>query len=150
MTLKICPACKERKPLTEFPFKSKIRETRQSRCRSCIKIYKDKHYRTNKNAYVVKAARWNKEYKQRIREFLFAYLEAHPCVDCGENDYRVLDFDHVRGTKVKDISRMIANKYAQTMIEAEIAKCEVRCANCHRRKTARDFDWYSGFEAQKR
>jgi hypothetical protein len=32
--------------------------------------------------------------------------------------------------------------YGWNRILAEIAKCQVRCANCHRRKTARDFKWF--------
>jgi hypothetical protein len=24
----------------------------------------------------------------------------------------------------------------------ELSKCDVRCANCHRRRTARDFKWF--------
>ena len=28
------------------------------------------------------------------REFIDIYKEAHPCIDCGNNDIRVLQFDH--------------------------------------------------------
>ncbi len=65
------------------------------------------------------------------------YLEAHPCVDCGEADPVVLDFDHVRDIKHAAISAMVRDRRSMKSIWAEIAKCEVRCANCHRRKTAR-------------
>jgi len=71
----------------------------------------------------------------RVR--LVAYLNTHPCVDCGETDPIVLDFDHVRGTKVMEVSRMVANGYPWSKIEIEIAKCEVRCANDHRRVTSK-------------
>ena len=49
----------------------------------------------------------------------------------------VLDFDHVRGKKRKAVSRMIGEGYGLIAISEEMAKCEVRCANCHRRKTAK-------------
>lgn len=51
------------------------------------------------------------------------------CVDCGNKNLTVLQFDHVRGAKVKAIANMVHNSVA-SMLE-EIAKCEVRCANCH-------------------
>ncbi len=57
------------------------------------------------------------------------------CVDCGEDDPIVLDFDHVRGVKVCDISRMAHTGYKEWRIIEELAKCEIRCANCHRRIT---------------
>jgi hypothetical protein len=62
-------------------------------------------------------------------------LESHPCVDCGDARWQVLEFDHVRGTKVANIADMVKDKRAITSIEEEITKCEVRCANCHRMKT---------------
>lgn len=80
-----------------------------------------------------------REYVQKIRD----YLVSHPCVDCGEKDPLVLDFDHVRGAKKDNISRMIRHIYAWSTIEAEIAKCEIRCANCHRRRTAVQQGWHS-------
>jgi len=62
------------------------------------------------------------------------YLACHPCADCGQTDIRLLEFDHVQGKKSDNISRMIGIGYSWPTIEAEIAKCEVRCANCHRIK----------------
>ena len=69
------------------------------------------------------------------RALVHAYLHSHPCVDCGETDTVVLEFDHVRGTKVRDVSQMVRDGPKWEKIEEEIAKCEVRCANCHRRVT---------------
>jgi hypothetical protein len=68
---------------------------------------------------------------------MLSYLACHPCVDCGETDIVCLDFDHVRGKKRLSVSAMM-RWYCWSSIEEEIAKCDVRCANCHRRKTARE------------
>jgi hypothetical protein len=68
-------------------------------------------------------------------EQIYTYLLAHPCVDCGTTDIRLLEFDHIEGQKINTISRMLAQKFSWPAISAEIAKCEVRCANCHRIKT---------------
>jgi hypothetical protein len=62
-------------------------------------------------------------------------------VDCGETDPLVLDFDHVdRTTKSREVSWFIRRRDL-VGLAAEIAKCEVRCANDHRRKTARDLGY---------
>ena len=61
------------------------------------------------------------------------YLKSHPCVDCGEDNWIVLDFDHVRGKKKNNVKTMCgARCYSWKTILKEIKKCEVRCANCHR------------------
>ena len=61
------------------------------------------------------------------------YLLDHPCVDCGEFDPLVLEFDHIR-KKRKTISSLVRSCTGWEKILKEIARCEVRCANCHRRK----------------
>ena len=56
------------------------------------------------------------------------------CVDCGYNKHpAALDFDHVSGTKLFDISKTMGRRL--DVMKAEIAKCVVRCSNCHRIKT---------------
>jgi len=80
---------------------------------------------------------YHKENRRRIRE----YLESRGCVDCGESDRRVLDFDHRDPrSKVGGIARLAMTK-PWPVVLSEIEKCDVRCANCHRRRTALQFDW---------
>lgn len=70
-----------------------------------------------------------------VRENVTEYLSKHPCVDCENSDVRVLEFDHVKDKKFKNISTMIYQRYSWNRILKEIEKCEVRCANCHRIRT---------------
>ena len=57
-----------------------------------------------------------------------------PCLDCGNHfQWCAMDFDHVRGVKKQAVSKM--SNYRREMVEAEIAKCDLVCANCHRVRT---------------
>ena len=76
------------------------------------------------------------------RAYVHQHLSIHPCVDCGEKDIVVLEFDHVRGIKEYSINRMLNHNGSLECMIIEIEKCDVRCANCHRRKTHRDFGSY--------
>lgn len=71
--------------------------------------------------------------------WLYQYLLKNPCVDCGESDPVVLEFDH-RGDKRLMISSAV-NNYGASRLKEEIDKCEVRCSNCHKRKTAIEQGW---------
>lgn len=87
--------------------------------------YVRKYYRENIHIY--------QNRRQAQRDFLDAF-KAKPCMDCGvQYPPHVMDFDHVRGEKLQGISQMICMPKAR--IEAEVAKCEVVCANCHRERT---------------
>lgn len=72
---------------------------------------------------------------KNAKEYVRNYLNTRFCIDCGEDNAIVLDFDHVRGEKVSDISRMKENGLKINKIQQEINKCDIRCANCHRKVT---------------
>lgn len=74
--------------------------------------------------------------RRRNLEFIHAYLADHPCVDCDESDIVVLDFDHI-GLKRANVVDLAWGEHSIASMEREIAECEVRCANCHRRRTCR-------------
>ena len=112
---KLCSGCKVRKPKHAFYGKAR----KSGHCKEC----QDRA-----------------QIERRI--FVAEYLKAHPCVDCGEDDPIVLDFDHLDGAKKTDtISRMVRNNVTNDRLLEEIAKCVVRCANCHRRRTAQQNFW---------
>ena len=76
---------------------------------------------------------------RKQKEYLSRYLkevkEKNPCMDCKIwYPYYVMDFDHVRGRKHKNVSELI-DTLSKKKIDEEIAKCEVVCSNCHRIRT---------------
>jgi hypothetical protein len=94
-------------------------------------VWARKHYVENRDYYVAKARRRQDENQRKLKKILDGYLVNHPCVDCGESDPLVLEFDHVRG-KTHNVSSM--KGYTKKRVLEEIRKCEVRCANCHKRR----------------
>lgn len=78
------------------------------------------------------------ERRRKNREFVAEYRATHSCVDCPENDPACLDFDHDDPSKKSvDISKAIKS-YSLEKLKEEIAKCTVRCANCHRKRHAKE------------
>src|SRR5579859_1731039 len=75
-----------------------------------------------------------KERKKRNHLFVSEYKKTHPCVRCGESEPCCLDFHHVDPSKkFRVIGGMADRGFSIKKIIAEIAKCEMLCANCHRR-----------------
>jgi hypothetical protein len=136
--VKKCPSCLLTLP--EDFFNWKIKNTRlASYCKKCSRKYIRGHYIKNTGYYIEKAKKRNKQQKQMIFEYLGNYLRSHPCMDCNEKDILVLEFDHKnRKTKSDSISSFIKRRMSFENLVKEIEKCEVRCANCHRRKTEKE------------
>src|SRR4051794_8192832 len=88
----------------------------------CIKCLKQRPYLRLRSL-------WNQNLVSIVK-----YLQSHPCIDCGETDIIVLEFDHVRGVKKFNVCSRIQVSWDALL--DEINKCEIRCANCHRRATA--------------
>ena len=72
--------------------------------------------------------------ERRNIEWLRALLSRSRCSDCGESDFVVLEFDHLRG-KNENIGRMARNGVRHARLRAEVDRCEIVCANCHRKRT---------------
>lgn len=138
--MKVCSKCKEEKPFDAFARNRTKPDGYQNQCRACKSVTQRNWYLTHMEEHKKKCAVVRKAHRIKVRQFLWDYLLEHPCVDCGESDPVVLEFDHVRGTKDSILSKML--HYSLTRVKEEILKCEVRCANCHRRKTQRDQAWY--------
>lgn len=136
MALKLCPKCKIEKSTNQFDKRGGNRKNQiQSYCKLCRNNAAKK--------WRLKNPDHNKDYRNTKRlEFtikIIDYLEEHPCVDCGESDILVLDFDHIKDKK-NEVSRLAMGRCSWKNIMEEINKCEVRCANCHRRKTLKERD----------
>jgi hypothetical protein len=116
-----CTKCMEFKNEEDFPWKSKASGKRSRWCKLCHRDVTKQNYERNK-------------------QYRWEYLNTHPCVDCGESDRLVLEFDHIK-------MRMGANTFVTRMgstslenLQKEIDQCEVRCANCHTRRTRLQMD----------
>lgn len=112
----LCPVCTALKTMDN----KKCGKT--FRCKEC-------HAEANKSTREINVRR------------LYALLSNSCCVDCGIADPIVLEFDHLDpSTKTNNVSNMLSLSWKT--IQTEIDKCDIVCANCHRRRTAKQFSWY--------
>ena len=101
-----------------------------------------RHYEKHMVAMKARAIAWKQENGHLCKKYVYNYLIEHPCVDCGESDPVVLEFDHKdRSQKRFDVSLASSGSYGLESVKIEIQKCEIRCANCHRKKTYRESGW---------
>lgn len=117
--MKTCRKCKIEQPLNNFLVDKRTNKP-TSRCDACRREAQRDNYRRA---------------RPHIKAWIYDYLSRNPCVDCGETDPLRLEFDH-RGDKHFDIGKSFIGKAKGIeIVQSEIAKCDVRCANCHRVKT---------------
>jgi hypothetical protein len=134
---KRCSKCHQWKDREENFYKAMgYKDGYQSYCKQCRKEFPS---RTGQARLEQLNANRN-----RNRQFLWDFYAANPCVDCGEDDPVILELDHCKGLKVKGVSELVHNTHSIAFIQEEIDKCEVVCANCHRRRTATTQGWYVG------
>jgi 5-methylcytosine-specific restriction endonuclease McrA len=110
---------------TNMAFRNKARQRAAQRA----------HYHANK----IKYRKRQLAAIQRNRLYVWNYLQDKCCLTCGEDDPIVLEFDH-RNRRQKDATISMAIKHRKFSIERlqhELDKCDILCANCHRRKTSK-------------
>ncbi len=132
--LRRCGRCGELKPVDDFAWRRKRKLQRDNFCRPCRSAYGRDHYLANKERYIQNAAAVKRKTLMERTKFLLDFFKTNPCIDCGEPDPVVLEFDHLRD-KSFAVGQGFQERGWQSIMD-EMAKCEVVCANCHRRRTA--------------
>lgn len=130
--MKNCPRCKENKNESEFRKNKKSKDGLQKYCSECDKLYQKEWYEKNKEVVIKKSRLSNLDIKKRNGDFIIEYLKLHPCVKCGESDIIVLEFDHIYDNKLSGVSNLVHSSTLDK-IKEEVEKCQVLCANCHRK-----------------
>lgn len=107
------------------------KERRRLKKAEIQRAYRERHPE-KVELYNKRGRRRSKRRRDAFRKITDAYKASRGCTDCGEKNPIVLDFDHV-GEKLFDIGNGVGRN--PQVLADEIAKCVVRCANCHRIKT---------------
>ena len=73
--------------------------------------------------------------RSMLKQRLVEIKEKSICQDCKKRyPHYVMDFDHVSGEKVGNVSRMMRSHSWEDVLK-EVEKCELVCSNCHRERT---------------
>ena len=71
---------------------------------------------------------------QGVKTWFYEYKKTLSCIKCGESHTACLEFHHRDPTTKKfHIARFNSLKQSKGDLQAEMAKCDVLCANCHRK-----------------
>ncbi len=144
---KPCTSCKQEKHLSEFARQAKGLFGHTSKCKQCYRsdwlVKRSEKIDECRAADRARVAEWRlknpeKEKaardasRQRARAAVAEYKSSRGCESCGIKDHRVLDLHHRdRSSKVAAVSQLISRASAAALA-AEMEKCKVLCANCHR------------------
>jgi len=133
MSKKRCVRCKKKRALSKFRQRPDFNGT-DSYCRDCRSAYSKEHYQANKELHNKRRYSNERTRRKGLRK-LVREAKNKPCSDCGnEHPYFVMDMDHLDPrTKKFDLGNPW--NHTEEAVKAEIAKCEVVCANCHRYRT---------------
>lgn len=140
---KKCSKCNLTKPVYQFRRNSRTSDGYTSQCKNCQKCnekLKQRHNTTSRKSYLEKRRHNN---IILCKNYVIEYLKSHPCADCGFTNIICLDFDHIDpNTKDKSISTLTMRGTCLQRLINEIKKCIVRCANCHRLRTSKQFNFW--------
>jgi hypothetical protein len=125
-----CGRCKQSLPVGEF---ARYSNGLQSYCRRCQREYDAAWYQANKARRQAKV--------KADREMYVAWLDSlkkgKPCTDCGRiYPSYVMEWDHLpEAVKTLVVADTRRAAHSRERILAELEKCELVCANCHRERT---------------
>ena len=82
-------------------------------CKDCTRLSVKNHYYKNRKYYLEKTQKRNTKLRLDVLNYQKQYLLQNPCIDCGESDLSVLEFDHNdKVSKFKAVSSLIRARYS--------------------------------------
>ncbi len=148
--MKICTKCLAEKSESEYFVKDKKSGRLHAQCKLCYKEHRQSyyahHYEKYKESYLLRAKAHREKLRAEFRSNMLQYMSDKACIDCDEADIRVLELDHIDPkSKLFNVSQAVKLGHTWKEVVAEIKKCRILCANCHKRRTAKQFNWYKSF-----
>lgn len=128
MATKLCSKCKTEKNIDDFSRNKRKKDGRQTYCKVCASQYDSKYYHNNIKAQVER----NKTHRNKLSKKVDQYKLEHGCKHCNEIEPCCLDFHHVRDNKEIAVSILVKSGCTKRAW-SEISKCDIVCANCHRK-----------------
>jgi len=129
-----CRRCCEVKEDEAFAYRDKKRGKRQTLCRECKTQYNRDWYQRNAATHKLAVAATSIVIRERNKRWLQDLKKNLQCIRCGESYPACLDLHH-RDPAGKDMSlgSAISRGWSLARLHAELEKCDVLCANCHRK-----------------
>jgi hypothetical protein len=130
--MKRCGRCGVEQPLENF-HRRKGPDGRQVWCKPCRKTYDHDYFAATRTLRIAQKRARAAEIRAWVRD-----LKTQPCSDCGARFHPVaMHFDHRPGENKEFEIGFAVRGYSRKRILAEIAKCDLVCANCHAVRTYR-------------
>ena len=144
MAQKQCNHCLEWKDEEEFSWRWKNLGIRNKACKKCMVEFNRRYYQGEEGERHLQQVKARTDAaRAAAKEYVYQYLLTHPCQHCGESDPRVLEFHHRHpNEKDMDITQIMSGGYSLERLMNELAKCDVLCANCHRKVTGEERGWF--------
>jgi len=134
--MKSCTVCQQKKRLSEFQSNRNNKDGKQCACRACHNARNSLSYRRHRSKRI-------KQMVDRTRArkaYLHSLKHMKPCADCRvKHPHYVMDYDHVRGKKKFELARACGR--SNKAVLEELAKCDLVCSNCHRKRTYKRGGW---------
>ncbi len=132
MDTKTCWKCQTIKLLSDFGKNKSKSDGLQSSCKKCRSTYLKNWYKENHQEQKVRVKASKLKYANTKRALLVEFFK-NGCIDCPNKNLLVLEADHLTD-KTFTLGESL-HHHSVKRIKEELAKCEPRCANCHRIKT---------------
>lgn len=130
METKICSKCKQELEISHFRWRNKTKGVLHSQCKNCEKQSDKIRYANSASRQI--SIKTRAEQQKEINQYIVEQRKLCGCQKCGEKRLYLMEFHHINAEdKINTIAHMIKSASSESLI-AELNKCLVLCANCHR------------------